>query len=906
MINTNFKSICSFIVMLVAATANAADETTSVFPSTGTAWLIPGYAEDSQALDMTKADVAAWEGVHADIAGGGFGRNEGYYPEGSTVETVGYMLNQVFGVTPEEKESGLKNMLGLDDEDGYESLFMHYKGDTPYDLSSLGASAPTLGSRTVMNGVPWVMGWTQSEKHSGYVIYQKPPFNVEPFPHYGNGGALYVYSFEKFYGIDITLPELQVIEKGKWQLQIEYISECEGEIDTVSTVHTTEDGTKYSKYYEDSTSFTYKRVSGWSTVNITLDETDEFTESGRIRWNVPTDWEFCTTGGKGFEETYGGSQWFAKKSFSYGQRAYAIRIKLVNVTVASNSELPILYDLKLPLYVRFNNGDPTKRVIPGWNPLNDVDGDGWVNDEEYANLVDPSCTARFKYESRAMPIGRFWSETNAFIRTNVFGDGNDVTAGDAKFDRIATAIGTYYKHHSRRTGQKGYYNDLIFSTVGPNLFRLDRDADTNNVLDQTKIGKVWEFVPNSADDDYDVAIDSEEFMNSYDVNWAHLLKRVKEVSEVDWLLAEISQESMFASDNRFAIYEALDGNVMEAVLSPWMGITGYTGIAKLWDIGVFAAANKHQIVQMNIRYSSRIGRMGKTKENWEADIYGGTALYYLLNEPNSTYYNCWGNNFHYGSGNTKEGFNWYESGIPRNIAYQPTSLLEVDIGIPAMEFDDFVPNAPLEIQQKIPGVTNYHRLGDSLSTEIKMPLVSTPGAVDGESNNGRIVGIKPTRIYWAQAGEYVAGAKQPADGVLARKYTKGLVLFRTDLFGNNLQAYLNTPPITIPLNATYQQIYVDGTLGPNITEISLGMYDGAILVKSGMYEPKLENVDLDTFETVVLTKDQQSTEISLLDYDEVKLIGKQRTTEGQQVVRKLYLRGGGGRGLSVTSSQPVS
>jgi hypothetical protein len=42
----------------------------------------------------------------------------------------------------------------------------------------------------------------------------------------------------------------------------------------------------------------------------------------------------------------------------------------------------------------------TMQVVPGWNPANDRNGDGFVDDTEFADLADPGATARLKYRAR--------------------------------------------------------------------------------------------------------------------------------------------------------------------------------------------------------------------------------------------------------------------------------------------------------------------------------------------------------------------------------------------------------------------------------------------------------------------------------------------------------------------------
>jgi hypothetical protein len=46
---------------------------------------------------------------------------------------------------------------------------------------------------------------------------------------------------------------------------------------------------------------------------------------------------------------------------------------------------------------------PETRLVPGWDPVNDVDGDGFVNDTEFASRANPNASARYRNESR-IPI----------------------------------------------------------------------------------------------------------------------------------------------------------------------------------------------------------------------------------------------------------------------------------------------------------------------------------------------------------------------------------------------------------------------------------------------------------------------------------------------------------------------
>lgn len=55
--------------------------------------------------------------------------------------------------------------------------------------------------------------------------------------------------------------------------------------------------------------------------------------------------------------------------------------------------------------------------LPGWDPANDANGDGYVDDAEFSARVNPAASARFRYKSRAVPLGRMWSSSSS-VRSN--------------------------------------------------------------------------------------------------------------------------------------------------------------------------------------------------------------------------------------------------------------------------------------------------------------------------------------------------------------------------------------------------------------------------------------------------------------------------------------------------------
>lgn len=86
---------------------------------------------------------------------------------------------------------------------------------------------------------------------------------------------------------------------------------------------------------------------------------------------------------------------------------------LVFLTARDKVVFIVIYTLTIPLF----SNEP---VVPGWDPVNDRDGDGYVDDNELASLVNPAATARIRHESRAFTIGQMWSQRSSGCRTNVW------------------------------------------------------------------------------------------------------------------------------------------------------------------------------------------------------------------------------------------------------------------------------------------------------------------------------------------------------------------------------------------------------------------------------------------------------------------------------------------------------
>jgi hypothetical protein len=111
---------------------------------------------------------------------------------------------------------------------------------------------------------------------------------------------------------------------------------------------------------------------GWGVVHLVSDTTAGFSQSGQITFDPPPDWQPAIINGS--------------------TRMYFVRIHTLTPGTA-----PVANAIRGRDYV--NAYSTTSGVVPAFDWSADTDGDGYLNDAEYANRK-PGMDARFWYESR--------------------------------------------------------------------------------------------------------------------------------------------------------------------------------------------------------------------------------------------------------------------------------------------------------------------------------------------------------------------------------------------------------------------------------------------------------------------------------------------------------------------------
>jgi hypothetical protein len=94
--------------------------------------------------------------------------------------------------------------------------------------------------------------------------------------------------------------------------------------------------------------------------------------------------------------------------------------------------------------------------------------------------------------------------------------------------------------------------------------------------------------------------------------------------------------------------------------------------------------------------------------------------------------------------------------------------------------------------------------------------------------------VLPTfTYYYTKLGDYPSSMIRSAtECVLARHFTKGLVLYRTDTFGSSASFRLTNETVSLPSDADYWEVQFDGSLKGPVTETVIGGYEGKIFVRT--------------------------------------------------------------------------
>ncbi|MFH4467832.1 hypothetical protein INT50_23505 [Vibrio diabolicus] len=636
----------------------------------------------------------------------------------------------------------------------YEDFFLHFSEDTI--LAEVDSSN---GENTLLNRKPMIVGYTTSADHAGFWLYQPPPWDADVFGQANNGGALYVYHSEKFDRLTLTFS--QFAQGGN------FIIEYPSAIDS------------------------FGQVSEWKPFDIKKDRTQGMTKDQTVNWSVPSDWVRATTH-DGSGKTYGGGQYFGSTFLRDGGRLYVARVTWHDDNIENRPRLENI-QLKDSFPVVNVSGAPTEtpegqtiqrwRQIRGFDESADRNQDNYLSWQEFKSRSNKTATARFRWESRVIPFGRMWNQTSSWALTNL---GNP---------DLANAIHHYYQAEWAKQGLNGAYNDDTNKLLGENQFYVYSGGTV---------------------DELGLVAGSQAADDAYKAQFSAFLNKLATLDANALIGLNIGAANLFGRNGQNHLVGAGSLYLREHYLFPSTGFSGYAGLAKFWDNSALAKVGQKVIYQATTRYG-RVQYFGNTEDNWKQDQYSALAVFYLNYHPERSYFNQWNNGYLYGSNNTTVN-NFWKAGVPKNIAYQPSTLLATDLGTPANQIPDGYQATPLMMSTSTPYSADYTVIGDASMSKVAHPDLPN-GAIE----------LLPTHTYFAYRSHDTVVMHGPTEMVLAREFTKGRVLYRTDFFGKNID-YFSSPKITIALPEPMRPVDQDGNIGDYVSHIEIGGYEGVFLL----------------------------------------------------------------------------
>jgi len=272
-------------------------------------------------------------------------------------------------------------------------------------------------------------------------------------------------------------------------------------------------------------------------------------------------------------------------------------------------------------------GDPSVQVLPGWNVANDADGDGWVSDAEFATRADLSASARFRHEARASPLGRMWSAQSSWCRVNPWAEITGLWLGD------------HLKQEWTSSGLSGAYNDDLLKLVGPTEYTISNGGQLQEI---------------------DNKVNSTDFREIYQTQFAIMLAVIANITKGK-VTGNISGLNLYMNVLARPFLKYLNGFLREDYLTAGIGLTGYFGLQKAWDLFAMAKTGHDSIVQCQFKraWAENFGKDNHL--HYQHDQESCLAIFYIVNTPGRTFFNSWGNNYWYGSQNTGT-WNWFLTG----------------------------------------------------------------------------------------------------------------------------------------------------------------------------------------------------------------------------------------------------
>ncbi len=635
----------------------------------------------------------------------------------------------------------------------------------------------------------------------------------------------------------------------------------------------------------------YWNGSAWATLSAIDTTNDMQQKNGRISFTPPSDWA---------------------KTDVNRINLYWLRLRCTNIS----SQPPIAQAIKEirgqyewkgtsalsgEKYATKDISGTQYLVVPGWNANNDIDGDGYVNDNELiannGNLVDPEATARLKYLAR-LPSRYFtdrWvmNYSNNYYRQYA-ADQSYAIMTAAKVDGVFIDNASPYLH-DYTVGKSSYieYPDPV-SFVDDEILLL------RGIKQKISPGEVicnmgrWVYTYPEVTEPID------GFMFENQIKYS-----ASRYDTPNYLINEQGKFRSFSASGKKMIIHA------DANPTFWDNPELQNNISAGTLRDNMVALARYYLIATNMTYFDyqNGSNYARPWDDWfeaiEFDIGQPTGDFYIYDSSQSNYPSqaptnlVKNGNFETISGATPPTIpNDWRCGVwagnvscrIANIAKTGSHSIELEAsnnGIGgAFQYVTLKPNATYTLSAWI----KTENLTRSDGAPIQLYTYAGPDTNWNLQSGGTTIGgtrdwLLVSRVFKTgnnTTGAYVyAGQTQQSNGkawiddvrleegeypvnlIYARKFTKGLVLLKP-MPESGDKALGDSTASTHKLDRTYYPVNSDGTFGEGINEISLKNYQGAIL--SNTLVPTINEGDLQNVTTA-----DPSTPVSIHAEPNVKI-----------------------------------
>jgi hypothetical protein len=589
----------------------------------------------------------------------------------------------------------------------------------------------------------------------------------------------------------------------------------------------------------------YWNGSAWTALGIT-DGTLLLQQSGKVAFAPPADWSHTAAAGWDLF-------WVRLRCTQAGSVSPAARAAVQYSRTYEWRGVPGVAQQKYA-----SSGDGNSWIVPGWDPANDPNHDGYVDDAEFASLKNNSATARFEYRAK-VPA---WYFSNRWV----------MNLADPDF--LAYAGNTSHAALVA-TGCDGIYVDNV----------------SNTLPDATNGKSAYREYPDPAAYSADV------------IHFLHTLRQYLPgatllinggwstpgiIDEVDGALHEScfyyrnspsdTQANIDLFNGQVALFTARNKKFMLGA-DPAAGLTNSPNLART-RVNLYCLARYYLSAAPNtyLMYSDDSAYATPSQDWFEAmacDVGSPVGNYYVYASdqagypspppanavPNPSFES---NND--GDPSLPDGWakgNWTGSvaaalspvhhsgafslmltstgnntgGAYQHLVLKPSTTYTLSAWIKTSQLQ--AASASASIVARIVlypgpgGATGTPSAGVGSGTQDWI-LVSSVFTTGADTTGAYIYG---GQIYGASGTAWfddlrVEEGNFPLRTVFAREYENALVLLRPiDTASQAIDNYGDATGTTLALNAPYRLLASDGTLGPASTSVTLRNYEGAVLIK---------------------------------------------------------------------------